>query len=292
MEKNNPVRHHYIPRFLIRNFADEDGMVYYVDKASKANIKKHPEDIFVINNMYRDEINSPDEPVRMEKDLAKFESEVAGIIRKMLVGDEIRIYRREEEALRLFLAIMSFRSERTRSYFSKGVSGFGEKYFEKFQEDGDFTDFWKRNLGELVKCRSLRDVFKSEKIDEPIKVFMHRDMYGILGSYFTVFEKRGKEDFVLSDAFPDVFEGSWDNGLKWPLYNICPISKKRVLVQFANGVEAAPDSVVQFDKKVIRRPQLSRDGNLLMFKVQRIYQKDVEWINEAAIENSHVGYIS
>ena len=233
--KKEPIRHHYIPRFILRKFCDENGQLSYFDIDTKTISQKKPEDVFVTRNLYRDTINHPDEPVKIEKDLARFENEASKIIEKFF-DDDVILTTEEDEKLRLFFAIMGFRSERVQKQFGINADQDYKDFYGFYQEDGNLTDFWKRNLGELVNCRSIKEVLGNPKIDEPIKAFMVRDTYGITGMYFMRIEKRGKEDFVLSDAYPGVMEGLLDNGVGLPLYYLYPLSKQIMILLIANGV--------------------------------------------------------
>ena len=43
--------------------------------------------------------------------------------------------------------------------------------FSTYQPDLNYLDFWKRNLGYLVKCRSLHEVEKNEKIEKVGEIY-------------------------------------------------------------------------------------------------------------------------
>ena len=89
MKKTNPVqaepyRHHYIPQFIIRNFASNEmgfWTVKYYDKKRKKFLNMPTEEVFMYNDLYRDEINSPQDPVKIERDFAKYEGEISKIIK-------------------------------------------------------------------------------------------------------------------------------------------------------------------------------------------------------------------
>lgn len=71
MPKNVPIRHHYIPKFMLRPFADKEGYLKYYDLNTHKIVKKLPEEIFVVPNLYRDEINSPYDPVIIDMQLER-----------------------------------------------------------------------------------------------------------------------------------------------------------------------------------------------------------------------------
>ena len=145
--KNESIRHHYIPRFILKNFCfDSHEHVYYFDKIKKEFSVQKIRDIFMSLHLYRDEINTPEQPTKIEKDLAVFEGEVSKIIKeKFLYDNEIVLNINEDAKLRLFFAIMSFRSERVRDNFRENLRKESKESYSRYQKNGDFEDFWKRN---------------------------------------------------------------------------------------------------------------------------------------------------
>ena len=85
---SEPIRHHYIPQFLLRNFSYDAGkrFVYYYDKKKKSLEEKQIRDVFMVKNLYRDERSFPDLPTKTEGALAKYESEVAPILQEKILA--------------------------------------------------------------------------------------------------------------------------------------------------------------------------------------------------------------
>ena len=54
---NVPIKHHYVPQFMLRNFCFKDKLLYYYDKAKNITSVKKTDEIFMTRNLYRDEIN-------------------------------------------------------------------------------------------------------------------------------------------------------------------------------------------------------------------------------------------
>lgn len=286
-----PVRHHYIPQFILRNFCFNDrGELFYFDKkSSKTSIKK-TRDVFMARNLYRDEINNPDEPTKIEKDLARYEEEVSQIIKgEFLDKDEISITLEEDEKLKVFFAIMSFRSRITSDKFGIGASEENKAFYSIYQEDGNLSDFWKRNLGNLVNCRSLREVWEHKEIDDPIKIFLQRDTFGYFGLYFVVAERRGPIDFIISDAYPTVISCVTDRGLELIMYSIFPVSQERIILLASNGVCSAPKNVAVFSNEVLKKPKLKLDGKSITIHVKKIYKDDVRYVNSVLVKEAHEG---
>lgn len=238
--KNEAIKHHYIPQFILRNFSfNTSGDINYYDAESGETFIRRVSEIFMQKNLYRDEINHLDIPTQIEKDLSKFEGEAAKIIKKFLFSNEIIITEQENESLLLFLAIMGLRSYNTFKTFLNPRSESKEKYTH-WQHDGDLVDFWKRNLGLTAGCRSLKEVLNHPNIDEPFKIFMTRDVFGTFGKYFIVLERRGGEDFLIGDCYPVVTRGDF---LNLHLFDYYPLSPSRILIVASNGVDGAPPPI-------------------------------------------------
>lgn len=76
-----PVGHHFIPQFILRNFCfDGKSHLFYYDKKTLEISKRKTKEIFMVRNLYRDDINNNQNPTKIETDMAHFESEVARII--------------------------------------------------------------------------------------------------------------------------------------------------------------------------------------------------------------------
>ena len=77
----------------------------------------------------------------------------------------------EDAKLKLFFAIMGIRSKGTRDLFKEQLTKESKAIYKQYQHNRDFTDFWKRNLGYAVKCRSVQEILENPDIDDPFKVF-------------------------------------------------------------------------------------------------------------------------
>lgn len=293
--KKEPIRHHYIPQFILRNFCfDDNGNTFHKDVKSQKESIKQIRDIFMVKNLYRDTINN-DNPVQIEEDFARFENEVARIIKeKFLDSEEFILTRLEDEKLKLFFALMSFRSKSTQELFKKELSKESKKIYVNWQQNKNFEDFWKRNLGKLVNCRSLEEVIKNAEIDEPIKVFLTRDTFGFFGKYFCVVEPKNVGEFVLSDCYPVVFSGvcepPFGASFEMGIFDIYPIAPYRAIL-FANvGCQGTPRDILQLRPLVLNEP-IIKDNNEILFRVKKLYLEEVEIINNMLIENAKEHFI-
>lgn len=287
-----PVKHHYIPQFILRNFCfDDKSHLFYYNKRTLEISKRKTKEIFMVRNLYRDDINNIENPMKIETDMARFESEVAQIIiKRFLYENEISITLDEDEKLKLFFAIMAFRSKITSDKFGIEASVENKTFYSKYQKNGDLSDFWKRNLGNLVNCRSLREVLSHKEIDDPIKLFFIRDTFGYFGLYFIVAERRGHIDFIVSDVYPTVVYGVTDGGIEIPMYSIFPISPDRIVLLVANGVEGAPRSVAVLNEEILKKPKLSTNKRLIKIRVKKMYEDEVRYVNSVLIKEAYEGF--
>ena len=294
MNKNIPIRHHYIPQFILRNFSvNKDNRVLYYNKKHRMFLIKGTENVFMSENLYQDYINNPDNPVEIEENLSRIENEAARIVKHMISDSDIELSLNEEERFRLFLFLMSFRSKRAQEFFSNMNSDLSRKMYSLYQDDENFEDFWKRNLGEIAKCNTLKEIVENEKIDEPIKLFMGRDAIGITGAYLMIVEKRGNEDFIIGDNYPIVVEGKMrmESRFGIPLYHIYPISSNRCLLFVEQMIENVPEVVTGFDKKFFHKPSFDRKNSTIRIHVKNIYEPDVKRFNQMIYENASEGVI-
>lgn len=285
-------RHHYIPQFIIRNFSNFLDFINYYDKKRKIVEQQPSTNVFMYNDLYRDEINTPDNPIKIEQDFSKYEGEIAEIIKKILSSkDTFELSIEENDSLILFLALLQFRSKNALLAFGKRVKESTKDNLSKYQKDGDFVSLWKRNLGQIVNCRSLKEVLDNPLIDEPIKVYMIRDTFGLGGMFVIVAERRGEEDFFLSDAYPLVQFGSADDGLSLPIMSFFPISPKRMIIATYRGVKGARQEVRTFDKQFFAEPFLLRDKQTLKFSIRKMYEKEIKSINDSMFKNANEGLV-
>ena len=288
--RKEPIRHHYIPQFILRNFAcDSDRKVAcYYDKESQSVSKCEIREVFMERNFYRDEINCKDKPVQIEHDLSVYEREVAELIKaKLLDKRKIELTKEEDSMLKLFFAIMSFRNINAKEQFSDKASKEFKDFYKYFQGNEDLEDFWKRNLGHLVKCRSMQDVANHTEIDPPIKWFMLRDTHSLFGKYIVIVEPKEGDGFILGDCYPLVIFGEPN---RIPMYDVCPISPNRAIIIASRGVDNTPRDVLTLRPGVFDLPEINEKGNCVII-TKRLLLDEVQFINREIEKNSHKGFI-
>ena len=233
-----PRRHHYIPQFILRNFCQEkSGRLFFYSAEDKTITQKEPKEVFMARDLYRDEINNPEDRMKIERGFSVFEGEIAEIIRnRFLCEPEIVISQYEEEMIRIFFALMGFRSLNTSQSFGENAPAANKEFYSLYQKNKNLDDFWKRNLGQLVNCRSLSAILENPTIDEPGKLFMCRDIWGYTGRYISLVECPDSCEFIIGNAYPLNITGYRPNGPASEMYSFFPLSPKRVYFGLAPAI--------------------------------------------------------
>lgn len=287
--KNIPVRHHYIPQFVLKRFCYEGNKVWYYDINEKQISSIDISDAFMKRNLYKDKINDYDE-MQIERDLAKYETEISKLLAEQFYDEkDIYLTEAEEDKIKLFYAVMAFRSKNASDFFKNTKTKEFIDYYNKYQPDGDFEAMWKRNLGLIVNCRSLKEVVTNPKIDEPFKMFMFRDTEEIAGSYLKIVESEG-EEFVLTDCYPLVKTGTNLNGIELILYEYFPISPQRAILVVSNISDYIALDYLQLRKGIFTRPE-ETDGEKYKYHVKKIKNEEVKMLNESTIPLAKIGVI-
>lgn len=302
MEKNEAKRHHYIPQFILRNFTDENDQLTYWDIKEEKLEKRNTRSVFMNWHMYRDEDNHKDDPTYIESSLSVFEKEIAELIKKkILYQSEIILTRKELESLRIFLSLLSFRSDsRMNQYKEKKFNQSTFEILAPFAPDGNFEDLWKREIEELSKCRAYNQIRESKVIDPIIKQDFLNDLEG---QYMSFVDARGG-DFLITDIYPtlEIFPLLPDVNIH--LHFIFPLSNNRLLLlnntMFRYDVQ---DPIInnmkcfsQIQGDMIIPPKnhyingiINSDDDKYIYKVRKIYSDDVEYINALQLNEAKVG---
>ncbi len=292
--KNEPIKHHYIPQFILKNFCfNNNGKLHYYNKITKQISTESTRDIFMDKHLYRDEKNHPDNPTKIEKDFAVFEREAAKIINeKILTEEQIVLTYQENELLKLFFALMGFRSKRTAEQFRSMQNIDSKKLYANFQPDKDFDNLFKRNLGYLVNCRSVSEVLEHENIDDIFKVFMHRDVLGIFGQHLAVVQRHDEaEEFIITDTYPTVISGDIVNGLSVHIYSAFPLSPDRVLFMVSKGADATSRDVLSFRPLLLGEPKVSGAEQIITIRVKRMFSEEVKDLNKVLFKEAFDGVV-
>ena len=85
MGANRPKRHHYIPKMLLKNFCDDEGLLYVCDKKSGKCFSTNPKNVFVKSKLYvKHYISKATESYEYEDSLSKIESNAEPAISNLI----------------------------------------------------------------------------------------------------------------------------------------------------------------------------------------------------------------
>jgi hypothetical protein len=196
----------------------------------------------------------------------------------------------EEAKLRLFFAIMGFRSINANLLFGNQITDQTKAFYSHYQADGNILDMWKRNLGYIVQCRSFEEVWIHPHIDAPIKLFFRRDTEGYFGKYIAVAEANEKNAFVIGDAYPTTTTGILPNNMPVNIYDIFPISSKRVLFLVNNGAQSAPRDVLGLRQFLLQPPKRMEQTNMIRIRVIKLCTDEVQYINREVAATAQHGF--
>ena len=301
--ETEPKKHHYIPQFILKRFIDENEKLFYWDLKKQELIHGYTRFIFMNLHMYRDEVNHNDEPTFIEKSLSVFESEIAHIFQKLSDESEVFLLRKELESLRIFLCLLSFRSDlRMNQYYHNRFDDSTRAILKQFAVNEDYADLWKREIEELSKCRSYQQIKDSSIIDPIIKQDLEN---ALLGYYMTIVETRD-EDFLITDVYPTLEIFPLSNGCNIHLHCLYPISPTRLLL--LNHIMFRPEATDALDislmrstsnirgnliappeKECVVSPIVYNENDIFKYKIREVYGADVEYINSLLLNEARVG---
>ena len=302
MENHEAKRHHYIPQFILRNFTDLNGQLEYWDlKASKLE-KRNPRSVFMNWHMYRDEENHRENPTQIESSLSLFEREVADLINmKILSSTEIILTRTELESFRIFLSLLSFRSDlRMSQYKNKRFDPATFSILKKYENGENFENLWKIEIEELSKCRTYKQIEESNVIDPIIKTDFLNDLHGM---YMTFVDARGGE-FLISDVYPTLEIFPIQTGINIYMHCLYPLSATRLLVlnhvmfkretndpmlETMKSFSHIKGDLIALPKNDYANGFLYSQKDKFIYKVKKVYSSDVEYINALFLNEARVG---
>ena len=294
-------RHHYIPRFILKNFYDNNEQLNYWNIEDEKLEKRDTKSVFMGKNLYRDEKQFPNNPTIIEDNFSSFDNNICNLINDKILGkSNIKLTREENESLRIFITLISLRSEyRKNQYINGDFDSATKDILLGYQPDGDFESLWKRELEFLSRCREYEEIKKSDIIDPIIKRELLND---IEGYYMSFLDARGGE-FVVTDVCP-VLE-NYDSNIY--MHMLIPLSPERMLLlnhiafrkdfsdkeitkKFNNRSKITGDLIKP--PKAIRKRNYSQSINdEYVFTINKCYEKDLIYINSLILNEAIDGVV-
>lgn len=118
----------------------------------------------MVENLYRDEFNHPTYPTIIEKEFAKLESEIAILFQTNIINkNPIILKRAENEKLRKFLYLLSFRSStRKQQYIDGNFDVLTKMSLKDYVANDDYVDLWLREIETILDLKDYKDIHENK----------------------------------------------------------------------------------------------------------------------------------
>ena len=303
---NDPIKHHFIPQFILKNFTHNNDRIYYWNKDKSKIEIRNTRSVYMVKNLYRDERNHPTDPAIIEKKFAHFESIIAVLFQEKIIGkDPIVLTRKENEKLRKFLYLLSFRSStRKQQYIDANFDEMTKSHLAKYVDNDDYIDLWLREIEMILDTDDYQEISKNESISWTIRT----DFWMHLSSYYMTFVTPRGQDFIISDIYPTAeIYPLGINGANLYSHYIFPISPNLLLL--LNHIAFKPESasplpminhmvhLSKIKENAITPPKAHYkvNGSLnkedtYTYKLNKIYSSGVEYINMLMLNETRKGF--
>ena len=154
---NEPIKHHYIPQFILRNFNKEGNRVCYWNIENNKLEERSTSSIFMEKNLYRNNDYS-DEPTKIERKFSQLENEISQLIKNNILNREvITLTRAEAFKLRNFLFLMSFRIRaRMQQYRDQNFTPDTKEYLSSYVKNENYEKLWLEELNNILMLNLLK----------------------------------------------------------------------------------------------------------------------------------------
>lgn len=241
--KNNKIQyHHYIPRFILRNFAiddyhkknsDKEEINIYSIKNNNLEIGKIQKNYGILN-MYKD-INNKNNIMYVEQELSKLESKVSIIIRKIIENDKITIKRNELFNLKKFLFIMCYRNNEKRiQYLNNNFNISNQISIQLYMQNKNFNtpkEVWLNDIKEILDMDYM-DILKFSENDienilfdkKVTKIYpsVYIDLIIDMTMFLCIWKTDNESEFIVTDNSFGIYEGSQSNVCFHKFYVVSP----------------------------------------------------------------------
>jgi hypothetical protein len=269
--------HHYIPRFILRNFAVDSNPM----KKKHINLYSYPrtealrpihEEAEIATsygavNMYQNENEQMEkESSVLEKSLSVLEGSCAKMIMKIVNSDTYTCSRNEIAKLQKFLFVMWYRHDVRRSSYQNLT--FNLREISEFIERVGIgpAGVWLNNIAQLLDTDHKRIATNDRILPSVKRGYLHA-----LSSTLCIWEACIEDEFILTD-------GCFGCSIKDPgsnvYYNVYPIHPRVALVTYGNpGSIAFPNSIIPGSlvmKPIIEQTPSQEIGHYKKITVPRI----------------------
>lgn len=218
--------HHYVPRFILRNFAIDDHHVKPSDRKriktysieNKISLVKSIAKSYGKVDMYKD-INNKNDVMFVEKELCKLENTSSRIILRIITCETkmFTVTRSELRDLKKFLFIMLYRSNSRRNQYIDGnfdaITKEDINLYMKYNNFSTYSEVWIDNIKKImslshedIMTQTLRTSIESQPEDK-IYHAIASEYAEMCRSFICVWEAEEGSEFILTDKSFGIYEG-------------------------------------------------------------------------------------
>ena len=261
---NSSQYHHFVPRFLLRNFAVFKNPGKVVQKTSRKTKNRPPRpqrlnvlnlksgafeqkdvaDTFGIVDMYRDFDKAGPDQQKLERELSVLESAAGEIVARVTkiyeAGEkQIQLLRKDKDILRRFLFIMMYRNSSFGQRFGKSKENYDsddrESMLEYMNKRGFKTprDVWFANIRAFLDVKLDEDWMNAmEELSKRAYPMDARWFIMHIQAFFIAFctPKRTDDEFILTQNVYGVYEGPTSAGPWTDYHRFAPVSSKIIII--------------------------------------------------------------
>ena len=272
------MRQHYIPQFILRNFADENNKVRFSSNDDKKSRIAKVENVFQEWDMYVDE--NLENHLYIENSLSQYESDIAPLFKRLNEAKEKFVWLEMDEyySLMIFLRLLFFRSKDFKDAAMKNEIIKAE---------------WPESLLGLSKCRTLDDLKYNREIQEGFKASLVEEMEWY---YIVLAERLGSDGYIISSAYPTGWKILSRNlgfalmSIAMPVLYFYPISPNRIIILAHKMIPQEPETNLPIRKDLLKGAGLF--NGRLKLPIWKMCGKDVRFTNEQIKKYGRHGYVS
>ena len=235
------TRHHYLPQFLLKGFANSDGLLFIYDKRQDKILKKArpPKSIFFENNRNTIEINEETKSSILEDVIYKdIDDKTCQVIKKYQSEKLEKIDFNSEETAKIisFLQFLFWRIPKTdntvNDLIDRATNASESINFEFLRNDEVFRKFQRI----YISAHSLRE-FKNSTQKKWVNLHQNNNSIYVIGDYPIVFRKAITKfsdfndiDYLFAFSANRIYSSTKEALNEFPainslLYNLCVITQ-------------------------------------------------------------------
>lgn len=282
----NNQYHHYIPQFILRNFAIDVHRakhsekraikVYFISKNKTMirNIRR----CYGITNMYKD-VNNKDDSMFIEKNLCKLEASVSKIIHRMKESvEQFTINKVELDELTRFLFIMYYRKNVQYSQYLAGNFDVNAKsdieVYMKRKGFASYNDVWLYNINQVLIAEKNNEALFIDKMYS----LARKQYFMIRKSTMYIWKAEPGSEFILTDNSFGIYDGFYPSVNFHAFYVISPSIVVVMYDSTSNGLLPLPKSS--------NKSMKCKNNNKLIYNITTIPKIMVNLINLIALNEA------